>query len=300
MNAPIIIFTYNRIQNLKKLILSLSKNLESKISKTYIFIDGPKTQEDKIKTDEIFMYLKNIQIFYSLKIIYRSKNLGSAKNILEGINYVSSRECKFIVLEEDLIVSRKFLYFCNKMLNLYQDKKKIWHINGWVFDNLKSNDKFFFSTHMSCWGWATWSDRWKKFKKIKKKQSYDYISKKFRKKFDFLNTGSFLGLQLNYKKKINTWAVYWYYKIFISKGITVTPYKTLVINTGFKYNSINTKINYYKKHKILKNTILFNLRFKEPILDKKILHKINSAYLKKNFLLISFNKFKEYFYRFFF
>ena len=299
MNASIIIFTYNRIQNLKKLILSLSKNLETKNSKTYVFIDGPKTEKDKVKTDEIFKYLENIKIFSSLKIFYRKKNLGSAKNILDGINYVSNRESKFIVLEEDLIVSSEFLYFCNKMLNLYKDKKNIWHINGWVFDNLKSNDNFFFSTHMSCWGWATWSDRWKKFKKIKKKYIYNDISKKFRKKFEFLNAGSFIGLLLNYKKKINTWAVYWYYSIFISKGITITPYKTLVINTGFKYDSENTKINYYKKNKILKNTIQFSLRFKNPILDKKVLQEINSIYLKKNFLLKNLITFKEFFYRFF-
>lgn len=299
MNAPIIIFTYNRIQNLKKLISSLSKNPECKSSKAYIFLDGPKTQKDKIKSDEIFMYLKNIKVFCSLKIFYRKKNLGSAKNILDGINYVSNQETKFVVLEEDLIVSNDFLYFCNKMLNLYKNKKNIWHINCWVFDNLKSNDKFFFSTHMSCWGWATWSDRWKKFKKIKKQHIHCNISKKFRKKFDFLNTGSFIGLILNHKKKINTWAVYWYYKIFISKGITITPYKTLVINTGFKFNSENTKINYYKNHKILKNTIQYSLRFKEPFLDKKILDNINSIYLKKNFLLKNLNILREFYYRFF-
>lgn len=299
MNAPIIIFTYNRIQNLKKLILSLSKNPETKNSKIYIFLDGPKTQKDKLKTDEIYMYLKNIKISRSLKIFYRKKNLGSAKNILQGINYVSDRETKFIVLEEDLVISNKFLYFCNEMLNLYKNKKKVWHINGWFFDNLKSKDKFFFSTHMSCWGWATWSDRWKKFKKINKKQIYFNITKKFREEFDFLSAGSCVGLLLNYKKRINTWAVYWYYSIFASKGITITPFKTLVLNTGFRYNSENTKINYYKKHKILKHAIRFNLRFKEPIPDIKILRKINSVYLKKNIFLKNSIRIKEFFHKLF-
>lgn len=299
MNASIIIFTYSRIKNLKKLIFSLSKNPESKNSKIYIFLDGPKTQKDKLKTDEIFIYLKNIKIFRSVKIFYRKKNLGSAKNILQGINYVSNRESKFIVLEEDLIISSEFLYFCNKMLNFYKNKKKVWHINGWFFDNLKSKDKFFFSKHMSCWGWATWSDRWRKFKKINKKRTYFDITKKFREEFEFLSTGSCLGLLLNYKKRINTWAVYWYYNIFASKGITITPFKTLVLNTGFRYNSENTKINYYKKHRILKDRIRFNLKFKEPILDTKILREINSIYIKKNFFLINFIKFKEFIYKIF-
>ena len=88
MNAPIIIFTYNRIDNLKKLILSLSKNRECKNSKAYIFLDGPSDQKKKIITDKIFNYLNKINLFYSIKIFYRNKNYGSAKNILEGIDYV--------------------------------------------------------------------------------------------------------------------------------------------------------------------------------------------------------------------
>jgi len=299
MNAPIIIFTYNRIENLKKLILSLKKNPEYKNSKIYVFIDGPKNQKDKIKTDKIFKYLNKSNTSSTQKIFYRNKNLGSAKNIMLGIDHVSKKESEFIVLEEDLIVSDEFLYFCNKMLKFYKDEKKIWHINGWVFDNFKSNEKFFFSKHMSCWGWATWSNRWKKFKKIKKKNAYFLISKKFRKEFEFLSLGSSLGLFLNYKKKINTWAVYWYYTIFLSKGITITPYKTLVLNTGFKLNSENTKINYYNKQKIIKNNLKSKLKLKKPVLNVKVLEKINERYQKKNFLLKNFMLLKENLYKIF-
>ena len=125
--------------------------------------------KDKINTDKIFNYMNNIDLFRSKQIFYRSNNLGTASSVIKGINYVANKEKKFIVLEEDLIVSNQFLYFCNNLLKLYKNEKNVWHINGWVFDNLKFEDEFFFSTHMSCWGWATWSDRWKNFKKIKKK-----------------------------------------------------------------------------------------------------------------------------------
>jgi len=169
IHSPIIIFTYNRLSHLKKLLISLAKNPECKKSKAYIFIDGPKDNKDKINTDKIFNYMNNIDLFLSKQIIYRSNNLGTANSVIKGINYVANKEKKFIVLEEDLIVSNQFLYFCNNLLKLYKNEKNVWHINGWVFDNLKFEDEFFFSTHMSCWGWATWSDRWKNFKKIKKK-----------------------------------------------------------------------------------------------------------------------------------
>ena len=293
MHAPIIIFTYNRLSHLKKLLFSLKKNSESKTSKVYFFIDGPKDKKDKIKTDKIFDYLCNINFFQSTKIIYRKNNFGSAHSILEGINYVSKKEKNFIVLEEDLVLSSEFLFFCNKILKLYKNEKKIWHINCWIFENLESKDKFFFSTHMSCWGWATWSDRWKKFKKIKKGQVYFDVKKNFIREFDYLNVGCYLSLLLNFKGKIDTWAVYWYYFIYKNRGLTITPFKTLVINTGFDIKSTNTKINYYRKSSIKKKTINFELKLKKPLLDKEILNKISKQYLKKNLVLIIFIKFKE-------
>ena len=296
MYTPIIIFTYNRLSHLKKLLTSLAKNPECKRSKAYIFIDGPKDNKDKINTDKIFNYMNNIDLFRSKQIFYRSNNLGTASSVIKGINYVANKEKKFIVLEEDLIVSNQFLYFCNNLLKLYKNEKNVWHINCWVFDNLKFDDEFFFSTHMSCWGWATWSDRWKNFKKIHKKNFYIDVKKNFKKKFDYLNSGSYLGLLLNFKRKINTWAVYWYYTIFKKQGLTITPYKTLVINRGFDFKSTNTKINYYSKSKIPKKKINSKLKFKKPFLDIKILDKINNLYMRKNIVLNISIKIKELLY----
>lgn len=296
MYTPIIIFTYNRLSHLKKLLTSLAKNPECKKSKAYIFIDGPKDNRDKINTDKIFNYLNNIDLFRSKKIIYRSNNLGTASSVIKGINYVASKEKKFIVLEEDLIVSDQLLYFCNNLLSFYKNEKNVWHINCWVFDNLKFEDEFFFSTHMSCWGWATWSDRWKNFKKIEKKNFYIDVKKNFKRKFEYLNLGSYLGLLLNFKRKANTWAVYWYYTIFKNRGLTITPYKTLVFNSGFDLKSTNTKINYYNMPKILKKKINSKLKFKKPYLDIKILDKINTLYTRKNIFLNLSIKIKELLY----
>ncbi len=296
MYTPIIIFTYNRLSHLKKLLTSLAKNPECKKSKAYIFIDGPKDNRDKINTDKIFNYLNNIDLFRSKKIIYRSNNLGTASSVIKGINYVASKEKKFIVLEEDLIVSDQLLYFCNNLLSFYKNEKNVWHINCWVFDNLKFEDEFFFSTHMSCWGWATWSDRWKNFKKIEKKNFYLDVKKNFKRKFEYLNLGSYLGLLLNFKRKANTWAVYWYYTIFKNRGLTITPYKTLVFNSGFDLKSTNTKINYYNMPKILKKKINSKLKFKKPYLDIKILDKINTLYTRKNIFLNLSIKIKELLY----
>tara|TARA_Y200000002_G_C22672043_1_gene660464 strand:+ start:535 stop:1425 length:891 start_codon:yes stop_codon:yes gene_type:complete len=293
MYAPIIIFTHKRFNHLKQLLHSLKKNPETKNSTVYFFIDGPKNYKDKILTDKIFNFLKRVNYFRSQKIFYRKKNLGSANSILEGVNYVSKIEKKFIVLEEDLIVSDEFLFFCNKTLQYYEKKKEVWHINCWIFENINSDEKFFFSTHMSCWGWATWSNRWNRLNKIRKKQIYFDVKKNFKGRFDYLSIGSYLSLLLNYRSKINTWAVYWYYLIFKKNGLTITPFKTLVINTGFNLKSTNTKINYYHKLSIKKNTLGKNIVYKKPFLDEITHYKLKKLYLKKNLFLIIFVKIKE-------
>ena len=105
-----------------------------------------------------------------------------------------------------------------------------------------------------------------------------------------------MGLLLNFKKKVNTWAVYWYYTIFKNNGLTITPYKTLVINSGSDFKSTNTKINYYSKLKIKKKKINLKLKFKKPFLDIKILDKINNLYMRKNILLNISIKIKELLY----
>ena len=114
MYAPIIIFTYDRLNLLKKLINSLKKNPECNETDVYFFIDGPKDKSIKLKTDKTYKYISKINFFKSKKIFYRKLNLGSARSIKNGIDYVSKRENKFIVLEDDLIVSDELLFFCNR------------------------------------------------------------------------------------------------------------------------------------------------------------------------------------------
>ena len=61
MNAPIIIFTYNRIENLKKLISSLLKNRGQSIQKFIFFLMDLKQQKISLKQ------MKYISILEALK-----------------------------------------------------------------------------------------------------------------------------------------------------------------------------------------------------------------------------------------
>ena len=126
MYTPIIIFTYNRLSNLKKLLISLAKNPECKKSKAYIFIDGPKDNKDKINTDKIFNYMNNIDLFRSKQIFYRSNNLGTASSVIKGINYVANKEKKFINLENlfPIITFQESLEKISNIIMILEGKKE--------------------------------------------------------------------------------------------------------------------------------------------------------------------------------
>ena len=58
MDAPIIIFSYNRPKHLNNLLDSLIENRPSKLSKIFLFCDGPKNKYDQKKIKEIKKLLK--------------------------------------------------------------------------------------------------------------------------------------------------------------------------------------------------------------------------------------------------
>ena len=54
----------------------------------------------------------------------------------------------------------------NEALNKYESNKKVWHISGWNYDiKILNQYDAYFGKHISSWGWATWRDRFIKYKK---------------------------------------------------------------------------------------------------------------------------------------
>lgn len=244
--SPIVIFSYNRVAKIKKLINSLKKNKEFKNSKIYIFQDNYKKKDEKKNIRKIMKvkkYLSNLK-YENINVSFRKTNYGLAKNITSGVSKIFKRYEKIIVLEDDLLVSKNFLKFMNDALNFYQNKKKIWHISGWSYDISEINNLNFdnyFLSFPSSWGWATWKNRWKYFNKnpanIIKKENIKSINR-----FNLDNSYNFFSqIERNFLKEINTWAVFWYYNMFKKKKLCVYPKNNLIINTGFDKNATNTK-----------------------------------------------------------
>ena len=68
--APIVLFTYNKLDTLKKTVQHLKKNKLARKSNIFIYSDFYKTNVDKIHVLKVRKYLREIQGFKKKKIIY--------------------------------------------------------------------------------------------------------------------------------------------------------------------------------------------------------------------------------------
>ncbi len=232
--APIVLFTYNRVFHLKKTIDALKENLFADKSDLIIFSDGPRTQMDVTKVDEVRNYLYTIKGFRSVKIYQREKNYGLAENIIQGVTEVVNQYGKIIVLEDDIISTPYFLKYMNEALDFYKNQDKVMHISGYIFpiDSNGLPDTFFIKP-ATCWGWATWKRTWEKFEKAPAKQIHLLNQKQI---FDFNMNGSYdywSYLIQNFEGKINTWAIFWYLSIYLNGGFSLHPSESLTVHIGY-------------------------------------------------------------------
>lgn len=255
VQAPIVVFVFNRVKHARMTIESLRDNYLASESDLYIFSDGWRTFEDKEKTDrerkeviEVREYLRTVNGFKTVTVTERPENWGLAGNVLASVTEVIKKHGSVIAVEDDLATSPNFLNFMNDALKTYQDNKDIWSVTGFLFPiTIPAHYKHdvFLSYRASSLGWGTWIDRWEKADW----EISDYESFLNSRKDQFLfNRGGNLTSALKgcmKESKYRVWAVRWSYNQFKNKAYTVFPIKSLVKNMGYD----NTGTNDEAKHR---------------------------------------------------
>lgn len=241
--APIVLFTFKRLDTLEQTIEALRKNKESIHSELYIYSDMSKSLADAGKIDEVRRYIRTIDGFKRVYITEREINYGLARSVIEGVTEIINQYGKVIVLEDDLITSTNFLAFMNNGLEYYEDSDQIFSIAGHTSPiRLKNDcDDVYFTQRASSWGWATWKDRWTNIQwDVPYYQSFkkDRVAKR-----SFNKMGSDLSRMLcrQMSGQLDSWAVRWCFHQFQTKQYTVYPTISKVVNIGTGSAATHTK-----------------------------------------------------------
>ena len=237
MNAPVAIFVYNRLDNTQTTIQHLQKCAEAKDTDVFVFSDGGKDKLSWSKVNAVRDYLHTVKekaeqqhSFKSFSIIERPENVYLERNITEGIAYVLERYDRIIVLEDDIVVSPYYLRYMNEAFELYKETPRVMHVAG--FSNLDLKDTpFYFTSHMSGWGWGTWRDRWNTYFKHfeTEEEALEGFSPEDQNAIQY---GGVFPCLRSLKRRPIPWDICWEMAIYKAGGLCLTPGHTLVRNIG--------------------------------------------------------------------
>jgi len=243
--APIALFVYNRPDHTRRTLASLQKNVLASESRLFIFSDGPRTDADMEKINEVRDLAKEVVGFKSVKLIARNENRGLANSIISGVTQLVDEFGKVIVFEDDLITSPYTLEYFNEALTKYENDEPVMHIGAYMYGLADKTlpDAFFYRIATS-WGWATWARAWKNFEPDIDKL-IDQFDKKKIHDFSVEGTMNFWKQIQEFKAgKNNSWAIRWYASIFLKGGLALHPSRSLVHNIGHDGTGVHSNIEH--------------------------------------------------------
>jgi hypothetical protein len=240
--SPIILFVYDRPWHTEQTIETLQNNELADQSELYIFSDGPKDYESKLKVGQVRAYIKTIKGFKKVIIIERQLNYGLARSVISGVTEIIDNYGKVIVLEDDSLTSKYFLGYMNKALNIYKIERRVFSVAGYNFPiNIPKRYKYdaYFAYRGCSWGWGTWRDRW--VKTDWEITDYGVFKSDKRSKKMFNRGGDDLSIMLDMqiKGEIDSWAIRWFYAHYKNNALCLYPIKSLVKNIGFDGSGIH-------------------------------------------------------------
>lgn len=233
MLAPIALFVHSRLEHSERTVSALKSNYLADRSILYIFSDGARAGKpgEAESVERVREYAGRIEGFASVVIVKRDRNWGLKRSIIEGLNFVLDRHDRVIVIEDDCVTTPDFLSYMNDCLNIYRLDRSVWHVSGWG-PVVRMEGDLYKSNFMSCWGWATWTDRWSRLSLDAGKLMSQM---RLRERYKFNVGGSypfFSHLVGNFLGKNNTWAIFWAASIFNQGGFCIGPVRSRVTNIG--------------------------------------------------------------------
>ncbi len=245
MKAPVVLFTYNRLNHTMQTIKALHNNWGSNEAELYVFADGAKDPTEEAKVNAVREYLKEVKEcnwFASMTIYFQEKNLGLEKSIISGVGKIINQYGKAIVLEDDIITTPDFLSFMNKALDAFEKDPKVWSISTWLINNRKiknCKEDILWTYRGECWGWASWADRWNRVDWSV--GDYREFEKSRKRQRAFNRGGRDMSrlLQLQQEGEIHSWAIRWCYQQYKEDMITVFPKYPKSYNIGLDGSGTN-------------------------------------------------------------
>lgn len=238
VETPVAVIVYNRPDHTRKLIEKLAK---FKFKHLVFIADGPRTVADKERCSEVREMVK-VDWGCEVDYVFSDINLGCKERVVSGLNYVFGKFESAIILEDDCVPADSFFEYCELMLDRYRFDDRILMACGTVLVEPKNNPfSYFFSNVPHIWGWASWSNRWKRYNKDVKEYRDLYelnrLAKTYPEPFCWNLTNLLEKIEAG---KLDTWDAQMTYLAVSQNLLSIFPNKNLIKNIGFDMEATHT------------------------------------------------------------
>lgn len=235
--APVLFVIFNRIDTTMKVLQAIKAYQPEYL---YIASDGPRKEkegESEVVEDIRKKVLAEVDWKCDVHTLFRENNFGCGKGVSGAITWFFENEEMGIILEDDCLPDLSFFFYCQELLLRYKDNDTIKFIGGNNFQQgiTRGEYSYYYSHYPASWGWASWRRAWSIFKadvsdarECIKNGCLDRCFNSKRERSYWLR-----ALEMANREKEKVWDFQFYYAIWKSRGVCITPNKNLVVNLGF-------------------------------------------------------------------
>ena len=158
-NPPCVIFAFNRPDKLTRVLRALKKQ---DVERLILFVDGSRNDTDFKQVEQCRAIASEVD-WVAKELHFWEENHGLS-GLADNISIVMKRFPSAVFIEDDCLPMPGFYAFMRKALELYQGEERVFSIGGYQPIRSVYFRGYPYSViscaRFTCWGWATWQDRW--------------------------------------------------------------------------------------------------------------------------------------------
>ena len=171
LTSPVLFLIFNRPKTTEQVFSAIKKAQPPRL---YIAADGPRSEysTDSESCDMVRSIATNVDWDCEVKTLFRDQNLGCRLAVSQAISWFFENELEGIILEDDCLPSQSFFWFCQELLELFRNDKRVGAICGFYSNELdySPSASYFLSRYMRVWGWAGWRRTFEEYDSLLKNQ----------------------------------------------------------------------------------------------------------------------------------
>ncbi len=245
-DPAVLLIGFNRPELLTRVI---DRVREAAPSTVFLAVDGPRANapEDIDRVNRTRECVSQLDWGCSVLTRFQESNLGCGRAVSSAIDWFFAHVDEGVILEDDILPDLSFFPYTSELLDRYRGDERVIGISGssYLPPGVAPVDySYRFSIIPNIWGWATWRNRWKRYRFDIAGWRQELSSARLwhlthHSPWAFTYWSAHFDLVARHR--IDTWDLQWVEAAMRTSGVTATPNVNLVENIGWGEGSTHTQ-----------------------------------------------------------